>query len=64
MKLGKPVGRRVHKDNAEKMRRRREMEAQKRAALLAEVFAPKEAKDGCTEVAPHQKQRCSVTKLL
>ena len=51
-KGGRP---RVHQDNAEKMRRRRENEAEKRAALLAEVFTPKKAQDASDEGCPSSK---------
>ncbi|TYL76759.1 hypothetical protein [Bradyrhizobium cytisi] len=48
-KGGRP---RVHQDNAEKMRRRRTKEAEKRAELLAEVFTPQKPQDslepGCS----------------
>ena len=60
-KGGRP---RVYQNNAEKMRRRRTNEAEKRATLLAEVFTQKRRRMHLMKVVPHQKQQCSVTKPL
>ena len=51
-KGGRP---RVHQNNAEKMRRRRTNEAEKRAALLAEVFTTKKPQDASEEGCPSSK---------
>jgi hypothetical protein len=51
-KGGRP---KVHENNAEKMRRRRATEAEKRTALLAEVFIPRaqdESGEGCSSSEP------------